>query len=77
MLAKRLPRLVAQSIVLIYRNCLSQIMLHSCRYTPSCSTYAMEALETHGLLRGGWLVLRRLLRCRPFGRFGYDPVNPV
>lgn len=45
-----------------------------CRFTPTCSTYAVEALETHGALRGGVLTLRRLGRCHPWGRFGFDPV---
>jgi putative membrane protein insertion efficiency factor len=45
-----------------------------CRYTPSCSTYAVEALQGHGALRGGWLALRRLSRCHPWGGDGYDPV---
>lgn len=45
-----------------------------CRFTPTCSSYALEALETHGALRGGLLALRRLGRCHPWGRFGFDPV---
>lgn len=45
-----------------------------CRFTPSCSSYALEALQVHGNRRGGWLTVRRLLRCRPFGPSGYDPV---
>ncbi|MGB0208771.1 MAG: membrane protein insertion efficiency factor YidD [Ilumatobacteraceae bacterium] len=45
-----------------------------CRFTPSCSVYAVEALETHGASRGLWLTVRRLLRCRPFGPSGFDPV---
>jgi putative membrane protein insertion efficiency factor len=45
-----------------------------CRYTPSCSEYAREALETHGAARGSWLSVRRLSRCHPFGGFGFDPV---
>lgn len=45
-----------------------------CRFTPSCSSYAHEAIELHGARRGSWLALRRLLRCRPFGPSGYDPV---
>jgi len=45
-----------------------------CRYVPSCSTYALEAVELHGALRGSWLALRRLLRCHPWGGHGFDPV---
>lgn len=55
-----------------------QQMMHGrlspCRFTPSCSSYALEAFELHGSRRGGFLTLRRLLRCRPFGPSGYDPV---
>ena len=47
-----------------------------CRFEPSCSAYCIEALRTHGVLRGGWLTFRRLARCRPFGPSGYDPVPP-
>jgi putative membrane protein insertion efficiency factor len=45
-----------------------------CRYVPSCSSYALEVLEAHGAGRGSWLTLRRLLRCHPWGRGGWDPV---
>jgi putative membrane protein insertion efficiency factor len=45
-----------------------------CRFSPGCSSYAHEAITVHGTGRGGWLTLRRLLRCRPFGPSGYDPV---
>jgi putative membrane protein insertion efficiency factor len=47
-----------------------------CRYIPSCSEYAREALESHGAARGTWLSARRLSRCHPFGGFGFDPVPP-
>ena len=47
-----------------------------CRYVPSCSTYALEALEAHGFIRGSWLSLRRLGRCHPWGGHGWDPVPP-
>ena len=45
-----------------------------CRYTPSCSAYALEALETHGALKGTWLTVRRVSRCHPWGGHGWDPV---
>jgi putative membrane protein insertion efficiency factor len=45
-----------------------------CRYVPSCSTYALEAIELHGAAKGSWLAIRRLLRCQPWGGHGYDPV---
>jgi len=46
----------------------------SCRFIPSCSVYALEAIEKYGVLKGGWLSLRRVLRCNPFCKGGYDPV---
>ena len=55
----------------------AQGRLSPCRFTPSCSCYAVEALELHGTASGLWLTLRRLLRCRPFGPSGYDPVPDV
>ncbi len=57
-----------------YRMVLSPWVGRSCRFEPSCSAYALEALERHGALRGGWLTLRRLSRCRPGGGFGIDDV---
>ncbi|MCC3303546.1 membrane protein insertion efficiency factor YidD [Sneathiella sp. HT1-7] len=57
-----------------YRYFISPMLPTSCRYSPSCSSYAMEALLVHGPLTGGWLTLRRLARCHPFGGEGYDPV---
>jgi uncharacterized protein len=48
--------------------------LPSCRYIPTCSAYALQAVESYGAFRGGWLTLRRLARCHPWGGFGYDPV---
>jgi hypothetical protein len=57
-----------------YRLLLSPALGPCCRYAPSCSEYALEALATHGALRGGWLALRRILRCHPWGGWGFDPV---
>ncbi len=60
-----------------YRLVLSPWVGHNCRYQPTCSCYALEALESHGAVRGGYLAVRRLARCNPFGGSGYDPVPPV
>lgn len=57
-----------------YQLCISPLMPPSCRYTPTCSTYAIEALRKHGPVKGLWLALRRILRCHPWGGSGYDPV---
>lgn len=64
------------TIVLLqgYKYWISPWLPPSCRFTPTCSVYAMQAIEKYGFLRGSFLGLRRLLRCHPFSRGGYDPV---
>lgn len=52
----------------------SRILSPSCRYLPTCSQYAIEAVQKHGAIKGGWLAAKRLLRCHPWGGSGYDPV---
>jgi len=57
-----------------YKAALSPLLPPACRYTPTCSEYAMEAIDRHGVLKGGWLATRRVLSCHPWSRGGYDPV---
>jgi putative membrane protein insertion efficiency factor len=62
------------ALVRAYQLAISPLLPPACRYYPSCSAYAIEALERHGAVRGGWLALRRIGRCHPFRPGGYDPV---
>lgn len=70
----RLPRMILVLLVRGYQVSISPLLPPSCRYFPSCSAYAVEALEKHGALKGSWLAARRILRCHPFATGGYDPV---
>jgi uncharacterized protein len=80
----RLPRRLAVAIlsapIMVYRYLLSPVMPPACRFHPSCSAYALEALAEHGPFKGSWLALRRLARCHPIewlgSGAGYDPVPP-
>jgi putative membrane protein insertion efficiency factor len=71
---RRLPRLALIAFVRGYQLTLSPVLGGACRYYPSCSAYAIEALERHGALRGGWLAVTRIGRCHPFRPGGFDPV---
>ncbi|HEU4765259.1 MAG TPA: membrane protein insertion efficiency factor YidD [Candidatus Eisenbacteria bacterium] len=67
-------RALAILLVRGYRFAIAPVLPKSCRFTPSCSAYAEEALHKHGLFRGLWLAAKRILRCHPFHPGGYDPV---
>lgn len=78
---KRLPSLISDAVarllilpIRFYQLCISPLTPPSCRFTPTCSQYAVEALRRHGPVKGLWLAIRRLLRCHPWGGHGYDPV---
>ncbi|MBW7841525.1 MAG: membrane protein insertion efficiency factor YidD [Ignavibacterium sp.] len=61
-------------LIKIYQLFISPLFPSSCRYTPTCSHYTAEALKKYGLFKGGWLGIKRILRCHPWGGSGYDPV---
>ena len=67
-------RHVVLRLISFYQHALSPYWPGTCRYSPTCSHYAQEAIEAHGLLRGGWLGIKRIGRCQPWGGQGYDPV---
>ena len=66
--------LLLLALIGLYRQWISPLLGPRCRFIPSCSAYGLEAIERHGVWRGGWLTLRRLLRCHPFTPCGCDPV---
>ncbi len=65
---------VMLGLIWFYRHCISPLTPAACRYTPTCSQYAVEAIKKYGPFKGGWLAFRRILRCNPWGGSGYDPV---
>jgi putative membrane protein insertion efficiency factor len=71
---QKLFNAVPIALIRLYRSFLSPILGPSCKYYPSCSSYALEAFRTHNFLYASWLTLWRILRCNPFSRGGYDPV---
>lgn len=70
----RIARHIAILPIRFYQWFISPLLPANCRYRPTCSEYAAEAISTHGPARGAWLTARRLLRCHPWGGSGYDPV---
>ena len=71
------PGLLARSLIAllsVYRRWISPLLGQNCRFHPTCSRYAIEAIRAHGAVRGGWLALRRVSRCHPFHDGGLDPV---
>jgi putative membrane protein insertion efficiency factor len=71
---KNLPRALPLALIRLYQYCISPLFPPCCRFTPTCSAYAYEAIARFGVVRGSYLAIRRLLRCHPFHAGGYDPV---
>ena len=69
-------RALIRFLIRAYQLTISPLLGERCRFYPSCSHYALEAIERHGVWRGGWLTLRRIARCHPFCHGGFDPVPP-
>ncbi|MDE5977377.1 MAG: membrane protein insertion efficiency factor YidD [Turicibacter sp.] len=63
-------------LIRFYQKYISVQSTPSCRFIPTCSHYAIEAIETHGAIKGGYLTAKRIIRCNPWGKMGYDPVPP-
>ena len=72
---KKLVKWLLISLVKIYQQVLSPLLPGACRYQPTCSQYAIEAIREHGIRKGLWLSVKRISRCHPWGGSGYDPVN--
>jgi len=64
------------SVIRFYQRTLSKVIPSNCRYDPTCSHYTYQAIERHGLFKGGWMGMKRIARCHPLGPSGYDPVPP-
>ncbi len=73
-IVSRLISGVMRALIRFYQIVISPHIGNCCRFEPTCSQYALEALQIHGVLRGSWLGFKRIMRCRPFGASGYDPV---
>ena len=71
---KRAAALPLIALVRFYQLCISPLTPSACRYTPTCSQYALEALRKYGPVKGLWLAVKRIARCHPWGGSGYDPV---
>ena len=69
-----LPRRGLMALITAYQWTISPALPNACRYQPTCSHYAHQAIERHGALKGSWLALKRIARCAPWGGSGYDPV---
>ena len=67
---------LAIGLIKLYQRTLSRVLPGSCRYQPTCSEYAVQAVRIHGVLKGVWLCMRRVMRCHPFAAGGHDPVPP-
>jgi putative membrane protein insertion efficiency factor len=73
----KLARTLVVLPIRLYKYCISPMLPPACRYLPTCSEYALEAVARHGVFRGGWYAFCRIMRCHPLAAGGYDPVPPL
>lgn len=71
---RRIPAKFLVLLIRFYQRAISPILPMACRYHPTCSAYGIEAVQKHGALKGGWIALKRIARCHPWGGHGHDPV---
>ncbi|MGZ3863049.1 MAG: membrane protein insertion efficiency factor YidD [Bacteroidia bacterium] len=71
----KIPKKIAILLVRFYQGAISPHMMPSCRFTPTCSQYTIEAINKYGALKGSWIGFKRICRCHPWGGSGYDPVK--
>ena len=71
---KNIVRKIAIFPVLVYQYAISPLLPNNCRYSPTCSQYTKEAILKHGVIKGGWLGIKRIISCNPWGGHGHDPV---
>lgn len=74
---KKIFSTIFVGLIKLYQLTVSPLMQPSCRYTPTCSCYGVEAIKMHGPFKGGLLTLKRIISCHPWGRYGYDPVPVI
>jgi len=73
-LLNRIVSFFLMGLIKVYQFTLSPFLGKQCRFIPTCSQYGLEAIKKYGALKGGWLTMKRILRCNPWGKSGYDPV---
>lgn len=70
----KIPAFILLALIWVYKYAISPLIPAACRYTPTCSEYGMQAVKKHGFIKGGFLTIKRISRCHPWGGSGYDPV---
>ncbi len=70
-----IPKYIGEGLVIFYKKCISPLIPHTCKFTPTCSTYMMESLKEWGFFKGFWLGMKRIFRCNPHSHGGVDPIK--